>query len=69
MIIFYKRFVEKYLTFFLLGHLHDVMSIVFDGLSLVQFDQIMSDSKFQTDPCFKLPFMDSFVLTCDCYNS
>lgn len=69
MTIFYKKFVERYLPFLLLGRLHGAMSNILEGLSLVQPNQVMFNSKFQTDPCFKLPFMNSCVLTCDCCSS
>jgi hypothetical protein len=65
---FYKS-IERYLPFLLLGCLHDAMSTVLEGLNLVQHDRVMFDSKFQTDPYFKLPFMNSFVLTCDYCSS
>jgi hypothetical protein len=45
MTIFYKRYSERYLPFLLLGHLHDAMSNVLEGLNFVQFDQIMFNSK------------------------
>jgi len=44
--IFNKRYVEKYLPFLLLGLLDDAY-LLLEGLSLIQPDRIMSDSKFQ----------------------
>jgi hypothetical protein len=45
------------------------MSTILEGLSLVQPDRVMSNSKLQTDPCFKLPFMNSYVLMRNCCSS
>jgi hypothetical protein len=45
--IFYKRYVERYLLFLLLGLLHDAY-LLSKSLRLIQPDRVMSDSKFQT---------------------
>jgi hypothetical protein len=45
--IFYKRYVERYLPFLLLRLLDDAY-LLSEGLSLIQPDQVMSNSKFQT---------------------
>jgi hypothetical protein len=57
MMIFYKRSIERYLPFLLLGRLHDAMFTVLEGVNLVQPNQVMSDSKLQIDPCFNLPWL------------